>query len=353
MSVVFTGSFSGTFIANGAAKFIPLPSGVDFMRVENETVSYASGAGTGAEFFWRKGMAVGQGTIYIKTASTNALQVGQIAANSGFFFQDTSLQIPGAIVALTGITGATPPVVLTGSTAGLNPGDVVRIYNTVGAVQLGGLDFTIGNISAGVSFELSYMAAIAAASPGAGTFRKIPFDPIYYPRRRMITKILASGGAIGGGGNLAAGLTRITLSVTHGYTIGQEVRIIIPTINSVRFGMTQLNLVQAPIVDVFEPDADGVTNTIDIAIDSSLFTPFAFAITTDPGFTPPQVVPMGENTAVALINPFNPLLSQQDILADSTINEAQFGMLLMAGTGSPAGVANDVISWQAYKSFNQ
>lgn len=348
MSVVFTGSFSGTFISNGAAKFIPLPSGVDFMRVENETVSYAAGAGTGAEFFWRQGMAVGQGTIYVKTASTNALQVGQIAANNGFFFQDTSLQIPGAVVTLTGITGATPPVVLTGNTSGLNPGDVVRIYNTVGAVQLGGLDFTIGDIVPSTSFQLSYMSPIAAASPGAGTFRKIPFDPIYYPRRRTITNITPSGSS-----GVPAGITRITLSVTHGYTIGQEVRFTVPTINSTSFGMTQLNGLQAPIVDVFEPDSLSYTNTIDVAIDSSLFTPFSFPLTTSPGFTPAQVTPIGENTAVALINPFNPLLSQQDILADATINEAQFGMLLMAGTLSPAGVSGNVISWQAYKSFNQ
>ena len=111
MSAVFTGTFSGRFTSTGQSQYIPLRSGVDWMWVKNETVSYAPGADTGAEFYWQLGDALGRGTIYTKTAVTNALQVGQIAANSGFFLIDSSIQTPGALVALTGITNGNPPIV--------------------------------------------------------------------------------------------------------------------------------------------------------------------------------------------------------------------------------------------------
>jgi hypothetical protein len=332
MSVVFSGTNQGRFISSGRVETIEMPSGADFMWVRNETVSYAAGAGTGAEFYWQLGMPQGRGTIYTKTATTNALAVAQIAANSGFYLVDSTINIPGPSLALTGITSGNPPVVNTANTASLNNGDVVRIFSTVGAKQLGGLDFTIDNISAGVSFELAYMAPIASANPGAGTFRRIPFDPYFYPSTRYITKISQATQAI------------ITMSVNDDFTVGQSVRLIIPTVTAAAFGMTELDGVEATIVAVGEADVDGVTNTITIDVDTSGFTAFAFPLTTAPGFTPAQVVPIGENTATALMKGAN-------ILGDSTRNDGFFGIQLQAGANSPAGVTNDVIYWVAGKSF--
>ena len=334
MSVVFSGTNQGRFVSSGNATIIPLPSSADWMWVRNETVSYAAGAGTGAEFYWQRGMTQGRGTIYTKTAVTGALVVAQIAANAGFYLVDTSVNLPGPSLALTGITAGNPPVVNTANTGSLSNGDVVRIFHTVGALQLGGLDFTIGNISAGVSFELSYMEPIANANPGAGTFRRIPYNPIFYPRSRYITKIFSS--------NQEA---IVTLSVTHGFTVGQVVRFIVPTVTAAAFGMTELNGLQATIVAIGQADDDGVTNTITVDIDVSGFSAFAFPLTTAPGFTPAQVVPMGENTAEAL-------MQGVDILGDATVNQGFFGLQLNAGASSPAGVAADEIYWVAGKSFS-
>ena len=203
MSVVFSGTNQGRFTSNGAAVTIQLTTGLDWMWVKNITQSYSAGAGKGVEFYWQLGMTQGHGTIYTKTATTNALSISQIAANAGFFLVDCSVNIPGPSLALTGITAGNPPVVLTSNTSSLNNGDTVRIFFTVGALQLRGLDFTIGAISAGVSFTLAYMAQIAAANPGAGTFRRIPFNPLYYPPLRFITKITQATQAI------------VTLSVDH------------------------------------------------------------------------------------------------------------------------------------------
>jgi hypothetical protein len=330
---MFTGTNQGRFTADGSAKIIQLRSDLDWMWVKNETVSYAAGGNTGAEFYWQRGMTNGRGTIYLKTTTTNALQVGQIAANAGFFLIDSSLNVPGASVALTGITAANPPVVNTGSTSLLNNGDVVRIYSTVGALQLGGLDFTIDTIVTNTSFELAYMAAIASANPGAGTYIRIPFNPLYYPTRRYITKISQATQAI------------VTLSVTHGYLVGQEVRFIVPEVNASKFGMTELNGLSATIIAVGAADADGITNTITIDIDTSGFTAFAFPLTADPGFTPAQVIPVGQNTAESLNQNVNPLNG-------ATVNTGFIGIQLQAGTSSPAGANNDVIYWVAGKSFS-
>ena len=112
MSVVFTGTNQGRFTSNGSAKILQIRSDLDWMWVYNQTVQYAAGAGTGAEFYWQRGMTQGRGTIYTKTAVTNALAVSQIAANSGFYLVDSSLNIPGPSTALTGITNGNPPVVI-------------------------------------------------------------------------------------------------------------------------------------------------------------------------------------------------------------------------------------------------
>ena len=333
MSVVFSGTNQGRFTSNGSAQIIQLRSDLDWMWVKNQTVSYAAGAGTGAEFYWQRGMTQGRGTIYTKTAVTNALAVAQIAANAGFYLVDSSVNIPGPSLALTGITNGNPPVVNTANTASLNNGDIVRIFSTVGALQLAGLDFTIGALNAGVSFTLAFMAQIANANPGAGTFRRIPYNPLYYPRNRYITKISQAAQAI------------VTLSVTHGYTVGQVVRFIVPTVTAARYGMTELNGLQGTIVAVGQADADGVTNTITVDIDTTGFTAFSFPVTADPGFTPAQTVPMGENTAEAL-------QLNANILGDATVNTGFIGIQLQAGTGSPAGVNNDVIYWVAGKSFS-
>jgi hypothetical protein len=332
MSVVFTGTLQGRFVSTGAAQLLNIPTDVDWMHVRNETVSTAGGANTGAEFYWQRGMTQGQGTIYTKTAATNALQVGQIAAASGFYLIDTSLVTPGAAVALTGITNALPPLVNTGSTAGLVAGDIVRIFNTVGAQQLGGIDFTIGTITPNTSFELSHMAAIVNANPGAGTYRRIPYDPIFYPRSRYITKISAAANAI------------VTLSVTHGYTVGQKIRFVIPTVTAVAYGMTALNDVEATIVAINATDGTS-TNTITVDVDTTAMTAFAWPLTANYPFTPAQIVPVGDNTAAAN-------LLGVDTLADGTINTAYRGMMLQAGTTSPAGTAGDVIYWVAGKSAN-
>lgn len=325
MSVVFSGTYSGRFTSDGTAQLINLPAGCDWMMVYNETQLYASGGDQGVQYYWQRGMTDGRGVIYTKTTTTDALVPGQIAANAGFFLTDTSDQTPGPAVATTAISGAATPVVSTGSTAGLVNGTMVRLINPTGALQFGGIDFTIDTIVANTSFELAYAPQIVATATG-GFYRIIPYNPIYYPRRRTISSISAAAQAV------------IVMTVTHGFTIGQKVRLVIPTVNATYFGtMTAFDGVDVTIVAV-----NTTTNSITVDLDTTGYA-FAWPLTTSGGFTPPQVVPIGENTAEANDAGVSPL-------GGAMINQGEIGITLAAGTASPAGASSDVIYWVAGKS---
>lgn len=339
MSVLFSGTFSGRFVSTGAAKFIPLPSGVDWMMVTNETVSYAAGGSTGAQFTWMRGDTTGRGTILTKTTTTNALAIGQIAVASGFYLVDTTVPFIGTLnngsTQITAISTATPPRVTVGSTAGMATGDIVRLYDVTNAGQLNGYDFSI-TVIGGTTFDLTNAPTLALAGT-TGSFRVIT-APYFYPIERDIMKIQKSSA-----GTVPAGQSRITMGVNYTYTVGQRVNIIVP---STVWGMVEMNNLNGTIVAVGIADADGSTNTIDIDVDSANFTAFTFPVNGGPSFSPAQVIPLGENTAQAIASGTN-------VIGDATINTGQFGMLLKAGTGSPAGVVSDVITWIAGKSFNQ
>lgn len=333
MSVVFSGTNSGTFVSTGAPQLISLPSSVDWMIVKNLTTITAAGAGTGVEFYWQRGMPQGRGIIYTKTAVTGAMVPAYCAANTGFYSVDTTVNVPGAAVATTGINGALPPVVTTGSTAGLSNGSVVRLYAPAGALQVGGMDFTIGSVIANTSFTLAHMPAIVAATPAAGAYRMIPYNPYFYPRNRYITKITAAANAL------------VTLSVDHQFTVGQKIRFIIPAVSALAYGMTELNGVEATIIAINATDGTS-TNTITVNVDTSAMTAFALPLTTDSLLSYAQVVPVGSDTASCSA-------LGTDTLGDATRNTGVVGMQLVAGTASPAGAANDIIYWVAGKSFNQ
>jgi hypothetical protein len=352
MSVVFAGNWSGTFVSNAQSKMLILPAGADYCRVENETQSYAAGAGQGVEFFWRQGMVQGRGTQYIQTVNggVTSIRIAQIASGAGFYLFNNTINTPQTPVAVTAVSNGVPSVVTTASSAGLIANtSIVRLANTSnggpGASQLAGYDFTIGTVPNGTSFQLAFMTiGVAAAALVNATYSIIPYNPYFYPTYRYITNI----GADATGQNCI-----VTLSVTHGYQVGQQVRFDIPTVTAVYFGMTQLNGMQGTIIATGAADANGFTNTITVNINITGFTAFAFPINGTRTFTPAMIVPIGENTAVAL----NPLYGQNNILSDATVNQGAFGLILQAGANSPAGTVNngigDTISWQVGKSFNQ
>lgn len=309
--------------ATAANVTLQIRSDVDWIKVYNTTVIAAGGANNGAEYYFQRGMTNGTGLIYTKENTIGALVPTVLGANLGFFLVDSSVQTTTAPVAITAVSTANPPVVSTGSTAGLSAGNVIRLNTVAGAPQFGGIDFTIDTIVANTSFRLPFASQLAVAGT-TGFWRKLNFDPLYYPRRRFISTIVAGA------------TTVVKMTVTHGYTVGQLMRFIVPA----AYGMVELNNLTGAITAI-----DTVNNTITVNIDSSGFTAFAFPLAAAVPFSPAEVVPVGEDTATALSFDTN-------ILDDATINEGYIGVTLVAGATSPAGAANSTSYWVAGKSFS-
>ncbi len=319
----------GRFTSDGSAKTIELPQSVDWMAVYNKTVADADQTtAIGVKYYWQRGFADGEGWEMKKSNAANAANLDDYLSSGGFTYVDSSASPNGALNATTtAISTAAIPVVTNSGTNGLSAGDVVRIINTTSAQQLGGFDFTVGhNTLTSTTFSLDYMSQLGDAGT-TGSWMKIKFDPIYYPRHRYITKVTKASSAV------------VTLSVKHGYKVGQEVKFVVPA----AYGMSELNGLRGTITAIDTTVATG--NTITVDINSSGFTTFAFPATGDVPFSPAYVVPAGMDTPIALSN-------NVDISSDATVNTGFIGMTLAAGANSPAGQNNDVVYWVAGKSFS-
>lgn len=336
----------GRFTADGNAKNLAIRSDWDWMWVYNETNLYAAGAGNGAQFYFQRGMTNGRGLLYTKEATIGALVPSQLAANAGFTYTDSSIITVTSAAALTAITAANPPVV-TSAGHGLNVGDIVRFSNLDNQPQIAGIDFSV--TASAATFTVGNINLANSTASTSGFWRRISYDPIYYPRRRYITFISSAVNP------------KVYLSVTHGYTQGQKVRLYFPGGSAVWGDYAQLDGVEATIIAINqaragnEPNNGGTANNIQLDIDTSGFVawnttfgaasnesyPAAAAVP----FSPATVVPVGEDTAFALAN-------GDDVLDAATINQSYIGVRLGAGAAAPAGVANDVIYWVAGKSFS-
>lgn len=314
----------GSFTADGANKRLAIRADYDRIETFNRTAAAQATADLGYHFTHQRGDTDGRGYFSKKlgTVANDPVTVGQIAANSGFIRLNTSENPLSARTALTASSNATAPVVSTASTGSLRSGDVVRMIIT-GQESLGGIDFQVTSVVTDTSFTIAYAMANSPGAAGtAGYWRKVKYDPIFYPRRRYIANITAATSAV------------VTFTVDHGLSVGQEVRMHVPA----AYAMIEMDGLSATITAV-------TASTITLDVDSSAFTAFAFPLPAAVAFTPAIVVPFGEDTAEAIDN-------SADILADATENLSFIGVELVAGNDSPAGNSSDVIEWMAYKAFS-
>lgn len=361
----------GTIISQGrfvvpatiVATTVVVPSGIDWMYVRNFTRQGTVGGASafGFRYYWQRGMAAGSAMVEYY-ANGGAVVTGDTLAAGGFTIYDPSGQTNGALplvgnpVATTASTNATRPVVSTATTTGLAVGTVVRMSNTA-QNDVNGVDMVVGAVSAGVSFTLLAASNALATAPGAiggaGFYRIVNADPLFYPRRRFVTNITQATNA------------NVSTSVAHGLTPGQAVRFVIPSVS----GMIQLN---GSVLNNYQP-ATVVTVVDDynftINIDTTAFTAFTWPTIAQQPSSFPIVMPFGEDTATALssVTAQVPTIAGQQIyntntgiLADSTINTGYLGMVLGTGgngaisgaaiTGPAGSVAADVVYWVAGKS---
>lgn len=310
----------GRFTSDGLDLFLNLRQGVDWIEVFNYTESAATNINHGVSYSWMRGMANGDGFVTYHPAADATLAIDTSAGlvQPGFTLFDDSSNPVGAPVALTSISNANPPRVLVASTAALRDGDIVRIINTAGGLQLGAMDFTI-DVADGTHFDLINMPAIVAAA-GPGVYRVISHEGLYTPRNRTITKITQAAQAV------------VTTSVDHAYHVGDKIRFYTNTDGNAAFGMTEINGMLGNIVAITQ-------HTFTVDIDTTGFTAFTFPLTGAVAFSPAQVVPVGENIIVGSLD-------------DAKENTGIMGIRLAAGVLSPAGSNGDVIYWKAGTSFS-
>ncbi len=353
----------GSFVvpATIVNRIVAIPSNCDWMEVRNFTRWGTVGGASAFPFYyyWQRGMASGAAALQYY-ANAGAVVNGDTIVAGGFTLYDPSGQAAGSLplignaVASTATTNATRPVVSTASTAGIAVGTIIRMSNTA-QTDVNGIDMVVSAVTTNVSFTLleadNALANAPGAVGGAGFYRIVNVDPLYYPRRRFITNITA------------AAAPTVSTSVPHGLTPGQIIRFSIPVLTSGAAGMVQLNGVSATITSVTN-DRNFVIN-----VDTSAMTAFAWPTIAQQPSSFPQMVPVGEDTATSLITVAAQVPSvgglqingtQVGILADSTVNTGFLGMLLGTGgtsvissaamTGPAGSVAGDVVFWKAGKS---
>lgn len=365
----------------GNQYIIQIPSGADWLKVYNYTKSGAVGSdvvyfnGTGNAFagnyfYWQLGMPVGAAIVHYNASTTSVLNIDTLASG-GFTLYDPSGQNPAALplvgpaVATTASTNATRPVVSTANTAGITVGTVVRMSNTA-QTDVNGVDMVVGAVTVNTSFELLTATNALATAPGAiggaGFYRIVNTNPLFYPWRRYVVNITQASNA------------QVSTSVPHGLTVGQAIRFDIPT----QSGMVQLN---PTVYNNYLPSY--IVTVIDdynftINVNTVGFSAFTWPTIAQQPSSFPIVVPFGENTASALLSTYaqTPSIAGQQIfntntgiLADSTVNTGFLGMILGSGgngtalttpISGPAGTvsfstgnvitATDTMYWVAGKS---
>lgn len=328
MSSPVNAQVTGTFTSDGNPLQISIPSGYSDFRMINITDIGSTAANNNVmRAEGTSSMAAGSAYYSPKTSGAATLDPEVTTTTGGFtFMADSSLLLIGPAVATSGtdINRANPAVVSTGTTTNLVAGStVVRLIHNVGMLQISGMDFTIGTVSAGASFQLKYLDNTGfAADSTSGFYRIVNATDRFYPKSRYITAITQASSAV------------ITLSVAHGYTVGQEVRINVPS----AFGMTEIN----GLLGVITAVTTGSTNTITVNIDSTGFTAFAFptSAVAAAGVTFAQVVPVGEAAINSVSQPYGNLLD------DATRNVSITGIIV----GSTVQTTGKLYQWFANKA---
>lgn len=367
-------------VSNGSQMIVQIPSNADFMWVYDYTSWGVAGSNTAlfqgvaegstaTRWYWQRGMPAGQAMVEYKSNASSAINQ-DVLLTGGFTLYDPSAPSTPLLstpVATTAVSNATRPVVSTASTAGLSVGSIVRLNSNL-QTDDSGPDFVVGAVTLNTSFTLLTASNPLANVPGAvgggsGFYRIVNRDHLFYPRNRFIVNITRAVNA------------QVSTSVPHGMTAGQAVRFQIPAVS----GMVQLNATAQNNYQYGSILAVVDDYNFIIDIDTSAFTAFSWPTVAQQPSSYPIMVPIGENTGVALVPPASlqvqqpqvagvPIFNTQSgILADATVNTGFLGMILgIGGNGNelgapimgPAGsIANssnvqspDVMYWVAGKS---
>lgn len=323
---VLSGSFT-TPSSGNANQTIQLPFQPDLVEVwvqgnsSGDNWTSTANPGPVKYAFWQSGMASGSALCTANTAGA-ATDTSTYLSSGGITLVQSAANSFGASQAGSGITAANPAVMTLTNSNVYNTGDIVLIQGTTGALQFSGIPWSVVSTGAttynlGISGTTFSSSAFAAAATAVVT-RKVLYPNVFTPYVSYIVA-LATGST-----------TTVTTSYPHGLSVGDVVRLVIPS----PWGTTQISGQTGTVTSV--------TNTIKfvVNINSSSASAFAFPTTAQAGagVTWPQVIPMAEGA------------SQFDISAtDGDYQGFQLGNSATAG----AAVLSEnsaLVLWRAQKS---
>jgi len=301
----------GAYVSDGTYKILQLPAEVHYFQVHNYT-QYSSAANPGVvkRAYWFLGMPDDY-YLGVKNTDGAATDESVLGTSGGFRWLESQPNNLEAAKTATAITAAAPPVVSAVS-HGYEVGDTVLATGSTGMLQIAGMEFTVTVKDSANAFSIGYLDASGFAAPAtAGSFRRVSTPPMFAPRRKFITKITKAASAV------------VTLSVTHGYQVGEKVRFNIPA----ALGMVEMDGLIGEITAI-----STANNTITVNIDSQAFTTFAFPASASVPFTHAQVIPVGDDASV---------------LTGATENEG-YRALRIGGTVD--GASLDDMKWMALRA---
>ena len=340
----FTITTGGSFTSTGVGVKILLPSSADYFQTWNITqmpLAPATPVVIKGEWFGSKfglgATAQNDGIRWKKSANTSVLNMdtfGTSTASGGFTYV-TSPSVVEAAVTGTTITQAAGAVFSATNT--YSNGDRVRIYNSTGMLQIAGMDFTISSVT-GSQFTALGLDSSGFAAPGtAFTVRRISQLGRVEPRALFITAISKATQAV----------VTTSTDATLDYVVGMKIHFSIPA----GMGMPEMNGLTGTITAIGAYTSNATYN-VTVDIDSSGFTTFAFPASTASPTAQlfATFAPAGQATT------FNPTTGVQTgynfTLAPFHTGQFVPYMYLAGGAQSPAGAANDIINWAAYKFEN-
>lgn len=249
----------------------------DLIWVRNRTAWGDDAAETSVESWWRQGMAQDSAQTTDQAVTSGILSSEAVTAN-GFRVYNTSNPPTYAALPTTAITAANPAVATMASTGSILVGDVVKVSNTTGMLQIGGYDFEVTVVNTNTNISLNLDASGFAAPATAGDIQL--FIPNrFYPRWRYIVPLSGNVGIS------QAAQCVVSFSVAHDFSVGEYVSFRVPA----QFGMSEINNQKGIVQSV-------TTYTITVDIDTSGYTAFSFpasGITSSDPFSPAIVVPAG------------------------------------------------------------
>ncbi len=345
--MAFTILDGGSFTSTGVGVKIPLPSSADYFRTWNVTqLAVASPTVVvGGEWFGPKfgaGASAANSGLRWKKAGSSAILIDSFStstASDGFTYVTSSPVVEAqAANAITGITAANPAVVTQTNTYA--NGDFLRLYNTTGMENIGGMVFQISSVS-GSGYTLLGLPATASngfnAAGTAGFTRRVSKFAAVEPESLFITNISQATQAV----------VSTSVDPSPYYVVGNKIYFSVPA----SFGMSQMNALTGTIVAVNAASAASNIGAYNLTVDinTTAFTAFAFPLhtlsPTAPEFA--KLAPAGSQTS------FNPVTLVQTgyEFQKTPFHSGEFVpyMFLAGGAASPAGANADVVNWMSYK----